>query len=223
VRLRRLHERGRYDRAALDAILDAGLVCHVAYVVDGQPYCTPTNYWRAGDRVYWHGSSASRMLRAQAAGIPVCLTVTHLDGLVLARSGFHHSVNFRSAMLLGQATPVVDKAELRRALDAFVERVVPGRNAALRPINARELKATKLLWMAIDEASAKIRTGPPKDDEEDYALDCWAGTVGLRLVVGETVDDPRLRRGVTRPAHLAGFRPGAALDALLGEHAGRAR
>ena len=131
------------------------------------------------------------------------------------RSGFHHSVNFRSAMLLGAATQVEDRTERAAAMDAFVERVYPGRNATLRPINAQEIKAIKMLSMPIDEASAKIRTGPPKDDEPDHALDCWAGTIALATVVGEIADDPRLKPGVKRPAHLAGFRPGAAFETLL--------
>ena len=220
VRVRRMHERGRYDRATLDAILDAALICHVGYVIDGQPFVTPTAFWREGDHVFWHGSAASRMLEAQAEGIPVCLTVTHLDGLVLARSGFHHSINYRSAMLLGVARMVSDADEKRRGLDAFIERVYPGRNATLRPIDKQEFKATTMLSMPIDEASAKIRTGPPKDDEPDYALDCWAGTIDLAPTVAAVNDDPLLKAGVRRPAHVEAFRPGTRLETLLARYRG---
>ena len=202
TRLRRLHERGRFDKESLHAILDAGLLCHVGYVVDGAPVVTPTLYWREGDRVYWHGSSASHMLRHQAGGAPVCLTVSHLDGIVLARSGFHHSINYRSVMLFGNARQVTGAAAKERHLKTFMEQLYPGRWDQLRPLTAQEIKATKLLGMDIDEASAKIRTGPPIDDEEDYALPIWAGVVPVRRVIGEPVPDPRLKAGVAEPDHL---------------------
>ena len=218
-RLRRLHERGTHDRAAVHAILDAGVIAHVGYTIDGQPYVTPTAYWRAGETVYWHGSSASRMLRTVKGGVPVCLTVTHLDGLVLARSGFHHSMNYRAAMLFGRAEFVADGSEKERALRHFIERLWPGRAEGLRANDRQELKATTVLAMPIDEASAKVRTGPPKDDEPDYALPIWAGTVAVRQVVGQTVADPRLGPGIARPAHLAPFHEGAALDEILSAHA----
>jgi nitroimidazol reductase NimA-like FMN-containing flavoprotein (pyridoxamine 5'-phosphate oxidase superfamily) len=192
TRVKRLPERGHYDRATIHAILDAGFICSVGYVIDGQPYVTPTSYWREGDHVYWHGSSASRMLRAQTTGIPVCFTVTHVDALVLARSGFHHSINYRSVMALGNAEIVTDEATKTAALRAFVERVVPGRWDGLRPVNSQELKATTVLRLALNEASAKVRTGPPKDDEEDYALPIWAGLVPLSLTVGTPIPDPKL-------------------------------
>lgn len=214
-RVRRLHERGSHERATIEAVLDAGLVAHVGYVIDGQPYVTPTAYWRHGSNVYWHGSSASRAIRTQRTGLPVCLTVTHLDGLVLARSGFHHSMNYRSVMLFGRARAVGDPAAKRAALDAFIERILPGRAAALRPHTAQELKATTVMVMGIEEGSAKIRTGPPKDDEPDYALPIWAGVVPLRLVPGPIEDDPRLAPGLAAPEEVRRLAAATTLDAAL--------
>jgi nitroimidazol reductase NimA-like FMN-containing flavoprotein (pyridoxamine 5'-phosphate oxidase superfamily) len=214
-RVRRLPKRGSQERARIYEILDAHFLCHIGYVIDGQPYVTPTGYWRHGDSLYWHGSAASRMLRSQAAGIPVCLTVTLLDGLVMARSGFHHSVNYRSVMAYGRAHKIEDPAEKQAAVEAYIERLYPGRNAALRPINRQELKATTVLGMAIDEASAKTRTGPPVDDEPDYDLPIWAGVIPIRQVVGTTLADPRLKAGMTRPAHLAPYGEGRDLDRVL--------
>jgi nitroimidazol reductase NimA-like FMN-containing flavoprotein (pyridoxamine 5'-phosphate oxidase superfamily) len=173
-KLRRLHERGRYDHEAVHAVLDAAMLCHMAYVIDGQPYCTPTAFWREGEHLYWHGSSASRMLRAQGPGLPVCLTVTHLDGLILARSGFNHSVNYRSAMCFGTAHIIDDLAEKTRALDAMIDRFYPGRNATLRPGTAQELKATTVVGMKIDQASAKVRAKGVADDEGDLGLPIYA-------------------------------------------------
>lgn len=205
-RARRLHERAAYDREAVYRVLDAGLVAHVGYVIDGQPYVTPTCYWREGDRLVWHGSSASRMLRAVKHGIPACVTVTLLDGLVMARSGFHHSINYRSVMAFGQARVVEHKAAKLAALEAFVERVTPGRWASLRPVTTQELKATMVVEMTIDEASAKVRAGPPKDDAEDYdRVAVWAGVVPLRMVAGEPVDDGRVLARVTLPAALRDY------------------
>jgi len=221
VRVRRLPKRGHYDRATLHGVLDAGFICHVGYVIDGQPYVTPTAYWREGDQVYWHGSSASRMLRAQSTGIPVCVTVTHVDGLVVARSGFHHSINYRSAMLLGKAEKVEDKAEKESAMAAFVDRIYPGRWQTLRPVNNQEMKATTILRMAIDEASAKIRTGPPVDDEEDYGLPIWAGVINLRSVVGNIESDPRLKPGVLVPADIKPYASGGRLDDILSRAASK--
>jgi nitroimidazol reductase NimA-like FMN-containing flavoprotein (pyridoxamine 5'-phosphate oxidase superfamily) len=214
-RVRRLHERGRYDRDAVFAILDATLFCHIGYVIDGQPYVTPTGYWRVGDRLYWHGSSASRMLRAQSVGIPVCFTVMIVDGLVLARSGFHHSVNYRSVMAFGQAAKLEEPEEKRSALEAYIERFLPGRNRELRPITSQELKATTVLGMTIEEASAKFRNGPPKDDEEDYDLAVWAGVVPIRQVFGDAVPDPRLKNGTRPPLHVAGLAPGGDFTAIM--------
>jgi len=218
-RVKRLHERGHYDRETVHAILDAGMLAHIAYVIEGQPYVTPTAYWRDGDTLYWHGSSASRMLRTQSAGIPVCVTVTHLDGLVLARSGFHHSINYRSVMAFGKARKVEDIAEKEKELNRFIDRIYPGRNATMRGIDPQELKATTLLAMEIEEASAKIRTGPPKDDEPDYALDCWAGVIPITQVIGAAVPDPLLKAGVEWPEHLRLFNADRRLDAILTEHA----
>jgi nitroimidazol reductase NimA-like FMN-containing flavoprotein (pyridoxamine 5'-phosphate oxidase superfamily) len=194
-KVKRLPNRGHYDRATVYAILDAGLICHVGYAIGGQPYVTPTAYWREGDAVYWHGSSASRMLRTLETGADCCLTVTHLDGLVLARSAFNHSLNFRSAMLFGNAYKVKDPEEKLAHLAAFVERLYPGRWQELRPVNAKELKATTVLGMHIDEASAKVRTGPPVDDEPDYVLPVWAGVIPVHTVTATPLNDERLAKG----------------------------
>jgi len=189
TRVKRVHQRGAYDRATLDAILDAGMLCHIGYVYDGYPVVTPTLYWREGDHVYWHGSSASRMLRANE-GAQVCFTVTHLDGLVLARSAFHHSANFRSVMLFGTATRVETDETKTARLKAFVDGLYPARWDALRPMNAQELKATTILSMPIDEASAKVRAGGPKDDAEDMETPVWAGVVPLNVTLGAPEADP---------------------------------
>jgi hypothetical protein len=197
------------------AILDAALLCHVAYVIQGQPYCTPTMFWREGDMLYWHGSSASRMLRHLKAGIPACLTVSHLDGLVLARSGFHHSLNYRSAMCFGTAHIVDDPEAKAKALAAVVDRLYPGRTATLRPNDPQEVKAVTVIGMRIEDASAKVRAKNVADDEEDYALPIWAGVVGIRTMIG--VDDPcpRLQPDVARPDNLAAYRQGRVLDDVL--------
>ena len=208
TRVKRLPKRAHYDRETVHAILDAGAICHVGYVIGGQPYVTPTAYWRHGGRVYWHGSSASRMLRALDKGVTACLTVTHLDGFVLARSGFHHSINYRSVMALGTAFAVRDKAEKLAALEAFVERLFPGRWAEVRAPNEQELKATTVLWMELAEVSAKIRTGPPIDDEQDYALSCWAGVLPLAAAAGPPRADPRLAAGIPIPEYLKGWKLG---------------
>ncbi|HEY4163136.1 MAG TPA: pyridoxamine 5'-phosphate oxidase family protein [Dongiaceae bacterium] len=218
-RVKRLHERGHYDFETVHAVLDAGMLAHIAYVIDGQPYVTPTSYWRDGNRLYWHGSSASRMLRFQAPGVPVCITVTHLDGLVLARSGFHHSINYRSVMAFGNAQIVDDPKEKIDQLNRFVDRLFPGRNETLRGIDPQEAKATTVLWMEIDEASAKIRTGPPKDDEPDYALDCWAGIIPIAQVIGAAIPDPKLKEGIGWPEHLSRFAADRRLDTALFEPA----
>ena len=208
TRLRRLHERGHFDRATVHAILDAGMICHVGYVIDGAPYVTPTIYWREGDRVYWHGSSASRMLRHQATGVPVCLTVSLIDGIVLARSAFHHSINYRSVMVFGEAREVTDPAAKARHLEVFMERLFAGRWPELRAVEDQEMKATKLLAMAIEEASAKIRTGPPVDDEPDYALPIWAGVLPLETVAGQPVPCRRLADSTAEPAYIQAYQPG---------------
>ncbi len=205
MRARRMPKRGAYDSATINAVLDAALMCHVGYVIDGQPYVTPTMHWRDGDYVYWHGSSASRMLRAQRTGIAVCVTVSLMDGIVFARSGFHHSINYRSVMAVG-AAELVEGPALVAALEAFSERLAPGRWPDLRPPTAQELKATTVLRLKLDEASAKIRTGPPVDDEPDYALPVWAGVLPISLVAGTPVPDPRLAADTPVPAAIAGFK-----------------
>ncbi|HVL95684.1 MAG TPA: pyridoxamine 5'-phosphate oxidase family protein [Solirubrobacteraceae bacterium] len=203
TRLRRIPKRGFHDRATIDAILDAGMVCHLGFVDGEQPFVVPTLHARLGDEVLLHGSSASRALRTLAAGAPLCLTVTLVDGLVLARSAFHHSVNYRSVVLLGRARLVESRDEKERALEAFTEKLVPGRWEHVRRPSAKELKATKVLAVPIDEASAKVRTGPPVDDEEDYALDAWAGVLPLAQRFGAPEPDPRLRAGIPVPEHVA--------------------
>jgi uncharacterized protein len=216
-RVKRLHERGRYDRASVHAILDAAMLCHIAYVIDGQPYCTPTAFWREGEHLYWHGSSASRMLRTQKPGIPVCLTVTHLDSLVLARCGFNHSVDYRSAMCFGTAHIIDDLDEKARALDSMIDRFYPGRAAELRPSTAQELKATMVIGMAIEEASGKIRSKGIGDEEEDYALPIFATRFPVTQVIGASEPCPRMPAGVPTPPGLAGFSPGRRLDEIMTE------
>jgi len=214
-RVKRLPKRGHYDRETVYAVLDAGLIAHIGYVIDGQPFVTPTAYWREGDMLYWHGSAASRMLEHVGEGIPVSVTVTHLDGLVLARSGFHHSINYRSVMAFGRAHFVDDPAAKMAAFEAFVERIYPGRWPELRPATAQEVKGTSVLGMKIEEASAKIRTGGPVDDDEDYALPIWAGVLPIRTVVGAAIPDEKLTPGIERPAHLSIFRAETEFDALM--------
>ncbi len=208
TRVKRQHERACYDRETVHAILDAGLLCHVGYVIDGQPYVTPTAYWREGGRVYWHGSSASTMLRRIERGVPVCFTVALLDGLVLARSGFHSSINYRSLMAFGVAEKVEDEARKLNALEIFSERLTPGRWAELRPPNRQEIKATTVMSMHLDEVAAKVRRGPPTDDEADYAHPVWAGVVPVHTVICPPEDDPRLAAGTAQPGYLKTVRIG---------------
>lgn len=203
TRVRRLPERAQYDRELVHSILDAAFICHVGYVVDGLPYVTPTAHWREEDHIYWHGSSASRMLRAQATGIPVCVTVTHLDGLVLARSAFHHSMNYRSVMAFGSAIVVGDADEKMAALRSFTERIVPGRWSEVRRPTAREVRATIVLRMRLGEVSAKVRSGPPIDDDEDYASPFWAGVVPISTRIEAPIPDPRLSPTICLPAGLS--------------------
>jgi hypothetical protein len=199
--VRRLPERGVYDRAVIEAILDEGLLCHVGFAVEGQPYVIPCVYARIGDRLYLHGSSGSRMLRAIAAGAPACVTVTLLDGLVLARSAFHHSMNYRSVVVLGTASRVDDAEERLAALRAIVEHVVPGRWTEARRPSAAELAQTLVVALPLSEASAKVRSGGPKDDAEDHALDVWAGVVPLALVASAPIADSEVREDIPVPAH----------------------
>lgn len=209
TRVRRLPKRGRYDRASVDAVLDAGVIAHVGWTGDdGQPFATPTIAWRVGDRLYWHGSSASRMLRS-TDGQPVCVTVTHLDGFVMSRSGFNHSVNFRSAMVLGTAHVVTDQAEVETVLEAFINGRYPGRWATLRPMTAKEHKATTVLWMDLSEASAKVRAEENHDDPGDETWPAWAGVIPLRVVAGEPEPDPYVTDGTPVPVfRLPGDAPG---------------
>ena len=189
TRIRRLPERGNYDRKTIDAILDEALICHVGFVVEGRPVVIPTIHARVGDHLYFHGSPAAGLLRNLREGADACITVTLVDGLVLARSGFHSSMNYRSVVVFGKAQEVSDPDEKVRVLDALVEHVCRGRTADLRPHSEKELKQTLVLRVPIDEASAKIRTGPPKDDEADYALPVWAGVLPLAIVAGAPLPD----------------------------------
>ena len=207
TRVRRLPERGAYDREAIDAVLDAALVAHLGFVQDDQPFVIPTLHARVDDRVYVHGSSASRALRTLATRIPACLTVTLLDGVVLARSVFEHSMNYRSVVVLGTATTVDDPAEKLVALEAFTEKLLPGRWAEARPPTRKELKATSVLTLPLDEASAKIRDGGPEDgDTPDAELDVWAGHVPLVVRSLAPVPDPTLRPGIPLPPGLRPYR-----------------
>lgn len=205
TKVRRLPDRGHYDSETIYQILDEGFVCHIGFVAEGQPFVIPTGYARIGDAIYIHGSSASRMLRTLAGGIQVCVTVTMVDGLVLARSAFHHSMNYRSVVILGRAEAVEDLDEKKRALEAFTEHIVPGRWSTLRPVRDTELKQTSVLRLPLAEVSAKVRTGPPKDDAEDYDLPIWAGVLPLRLTPGQFVPDPKLGTGIGFPEHLLNY------------------
>jgi nitroimidazol reductase NimA-like FMN-containing flavoprotein (pyridoxamine 5'-phosphate oxidase superfamily) len=203
--VKRLPKRGAYERAAIYQILDEGFVCHVGFVIENQPFVIPTAYGRAADRLYLHGSQVSRMLRALRGGLDVCVTVTLVDALVLARSIFHHSMNYRSVVIFGQAVAVEDRAEKLEALRAFSDHVAPGRWDEARQPTEGELKATMVLALPLTEASAKVRTGPPVDDEEDYALPVWAGVVPLRVVAGEPISDPRLPPEIEPPQHVLNY------------------
>ena len=206
TRIQRMPKRASYDVAVVEAILAEGLYCHVGFSVDGQPYVIPTIYVRIEDHLYIHGSAASRTLHTIGEGMPVCVTVTLLDGLVLARSGFHHSMNYRSVVVLGQAREVTDPDEKMAALKAIVDHVMVGRWEDVREPSAQELKATSVIRVPLEEVSAKIRTGPPVDDEDDYQLDCWAGEVPLRLVSQLPVADPQLRAGIALPAYAKNYK-----------------
>jgi uncharacterized protein len=199
--------RGAHDRETINAILDEAMVAHVGFAAEGQPYVIPTLHARVGEQVYFHGSAASRTIRALAAGAPVCLTVTLLDGLVLARSAVHHSVNYRSVVVLGAARAIEDLSERMAAIEAFTERLIPGRWQEARPPTIKELKAISVLALSLEEASAKVRTGPPLDDEEDYALDVWAGIVPLRTDAGAPIGDPRLRPGIVASSAIHEWSP----------------
>lgn len=207
TRVRRVPQRGAYERETIEAILDETLISHVGFVHNGQPVVIPTLHARLGDRLYLHGSAASRMLRTLQKGVPVCVTATLVDGLVLARSAFHHSVNYRSVVVFGTATLMEPGEETVKVLELFTERLVPGRWADVRPPNRQELKGTKVLSLPLDEASAKVRTGPPIDEDEDYDLPVWAGVLPLATEVAEPQPDPRLDPAIETPGYVATWRP----------------
>jgi nitroimidazol reductase NimA-like FMN-containing flavoprotein (pyridoxamine 5'-phosphate oxidase superfamily) len=204
TRLRRLPERAAYDRATVHAILDEGFICHVGFVVDEQPHVIPTGYVRVGETIYLHGSSGSRL--GLRPGMPICVTVTLLDGIVLARSAFHHSFQYRSVVMLGRTRLVTDPAEKDTVLGALVEHFVPGRSTDVRPGRGRELAATAVLALPLEEVSAKVRTGDPKDEEEDYDLPYWAGTLPLSLEPGPPLPDSRLKPGTPVPPYVTAWR-----------------
>jgi uncharacterized protein len=205
TQIKRLPQRGEYDRETIYQILDEGLICHVGFAVEGQPFVIPTAYGRIDDRLYIHGSPASRMLRTLQKGIEVCVTVTLLDGLVLARSAFHHSMNYRSVVLFGTATLVEASEEKMTALEAFTEHIMRDRWSEVRLPTTQELNGTLVLSLPIGEASAKVRSGPPKDDEADYVLPVWAGELPLRVVAGDAIADPRLSPETEIPNYIQNY------------------
>lgn len=207
TRVKRLNKRAKYDRETIHAILDAMPVCYVGYVFNGTPYVTPTQQWREDDHIYWHGSSASRMLEA-CDQADVCVTVTMIDAMVMARAAFHHSCNYRSVMVMGRAHKVMDVGEKEHRLKTFTEKLFPGRWDILRPVTAQELKATTMLSLSLDEASAKVRTGPPGDDEEDYTLPIWAGLIPMRTEILKPMADERNLPELKPPEHVTKFRMG---------------
>lgn len=203
--IRRLPQRGEYDCQLIQQILDQGLVCHVGFAVEGQPFVIPTAYGRVGDRLYIHGSPASRMLRSLQEGIQVCLTVTLLDGLVLARSAFHHSMNYRSVVIFGKATLVEEANQKREALKAFTEHIISNRWSEIRQPSPQELQGTLVLSLPLTEASAKVRTGPPLDDQADYSLPVWAGVIPLQQVATLPVPDPQLDSEIPLPEYAQNY------------------
>lgn len=208
TQIRRLPKRGAYDRQTVYRILDEGLVCHIGFVADGKPVVIPTGYGRQGDTLYIHGSTASRMFRALGKGAEVSVTVTLLDGLVLARSAFHHSMNYRSVVIFGRASVVDDPALKVEALRVFTEHIAPGRWAEIRQPNEKELQATTVLALPLEEVSAKLRTGPPLDDEEDYVLPVWAGVLPLKTTTGQPLPDDRLPPASQVPEYVLRYRRG---------------
>ena len=206
TKLKRLPKRGHFDRETVYGILDEGFICHIGFVVDGHPVVIPTGYARVDDKLYIHGSQASRMLRTLANGLGACVTVTLLDGLVLARSAFHHSMNYRSVVVFGRATLVEDPEEKMSALFALSEQIIRGRWNDVREPTELEMKATTVLSLTLEEASAKIRTGPPLDDEEDYSLSMWAGVIPLKLAAGEPINDPRLPDDIPVPDYASNYK-----------------
>ena len=202
TKIARKPDRGRYDRETVHAIIDEALYCHVGIVVNERPVVIPTAHWRQGDKLYMHGSRVSRLMVLMAAGADVCVTVTLLDGLVLARSGFHHSMNYRSVVIFGQAVPIEDREAKLAAMRAFMERIAPGRWDELRPPSEKEIAATSIVALKLDEASAKVRAGPPSDEVADYGDPVWAGVVPVTESLGEPVPDPSLAPGTALPAYL---------------------
>ncbi len=203
--VKRVPKRGSYERELIYQILDEGFICYVSFVADGQPFVIPTAYGRVEDKLYIHGSPASRMLRALQTGIEVCVCVTLVDGLVLARSAFHHSLNYRSIVIFGTATIVKEEEDKLAALKAFCDHIIPDRWQATRPPNPHELKGTLVLSLPLNEASAKVRTGAPIDDEKDYKLPVWAGVIPLTITPGEPISDPRLSPDISVPAHVRDY------------------
>lgn len=205
TQIKRLPSRGHYERELIYQILDEGLVCHISFAVDGQPFVIPTTYARVGDRLYIHGSPASRLLRSLLGGIEVCVSVTLLDGLVLARTAFHHSMNYRSVVIFATATAVHDEQRKLEALQAFTEQVVPGRWDEVRQPNRQELQATLVLSLPLEEASVKVRTGPPNDEGEDLSLPVWAGVVPLKLKAGTPIAAPGLQAQLAVPSSVSNY------------------
>ena len=214
-RARRKPDRAAYDEAAVFAVLDAGLLCHVGYVIDGQPFVTPTTYWREGRKLYWHGSAASRMLKAQGCGLPVCVTVTHVDGLVLARSGIAHSMNYRSVMAFGRARLIEGLAARRAAMEAFIDRLYPERSAELRPSTDNEILQIGLVEMTIEEASAKRRDGGVNRMAADDGWSAWSGVIPVETRLGAPMADAHQSAGAAPSPSLDLYEPGARLDAVL--------
>jgi len=205
TKLKRIPKRGNFEREKIYEILDEAFICHVGFCVNNQPFVIPTSYARIDDNLVIHGSAASRMMRNLRDEIDVCVTVTLIDGLVLARSAFHHSINYRSVVVFGKAKIVEDEAEKNEALKAFTEHIVPNRWSEIRPPNKNELKGTTVLSLSLDEASAKIRMGNPVDDEEDYELDVWAGVLPLNLTTGKPINDDRLKNGIAVPLNILNY------------------
>lgn len=205
TKLKRIPKRGNFERETIYKILDEAFVCHVGFVAQGQPFVIPTSYGRIGDRLVVHGSAASRMMRELKEAIDVCVTVTLVDGLVLARSAFHHSMNYRSVVVFGKARIVTDEHEKYEALKVLTEHIVPGRWASIRPPTPLEMKATTVLTLALEESSAKIRAGGPVDDEDDYAMDVWAGVLPLNTTIGAPVADERLKAGIEIPPEVGNY------------------
>lgn len=206
TKLKRIPKRGNYECETIYRILDEAFICHIGFTIDEQPFVIPTSFGRVNDNLLIHGAAASRMMRALSGEIEICFNVTLIDGLVLARSAFHHSMNYRSVVIFGKAKIITDETEKLRALKAFTEHIVPNRWAEVRPPTANELKATTVLSLSLQEASAKIRTGDPKDDPADYQSDIWAGVIPLRLTAGKPISDAQLKNGIEVPPSVSGYK-----------------